>query len=130
MSTSTRAIRIILSIGCLVTVGACTGAKSASGECSSYSCDEDGAKELLWATVDGAYTPSERAKKAFDATITAGVERMKKDQGFTPESFELARGNLKKFLDEIPEGGEDPLGPAAEELQNGTSKHCPLWPFC
>ena len=129
MSTSMRAVRIVVASGFLALAG-CNGAKSPSGECLSHSCDEDGAKEMLWATVDAAYTPSERAKKALEATIGAGIARMKQDQGFTPESFELAKGNLKKFLDEVPEGGEDPLGPAAEELQNGTSKHCPLWPFC
>ncbi|NUP13153.1 MAG: hypothetical protein HOW73_44500 [Polyangiaceae bacterium] len=108
----------------------CKGASSASGECLSYSCDEDGAKAMLWATVDETYQPSERAKTALGQVIDAGASKMKQDQGFTPESFELARQNMKKFLDEVPEGGEDPLGPAAEDLAKKTAKICPIFPFC
>lgn len=110
---------------------ACKGAEAPTGECLSYSCDAAGAKAMMWATVDAAYQPSERAKTALGALIDEGVKKMESgDQGFTPETFELARGNLKKFLDEIPEGGEDPLGPAAEELKGKSSKLCPLWPYC
>ncbi len=109
---------------------ACQGAQSASGECLSYSCDEDGAKAMMLATLEGAYTPSERARAAFDTIVQNGVKRMSKDKGWSPESFELARGNLKKFLDEIPETGEDPLGPALEDLAKQTAKACSLWPYC
>lgn len=119
---------LALSIGC-------KGASSPSGECLSYSCDADGAKAMMHATIDQSYTPSDRAKAALDRVIEDAVKKMAAGdqgggQGFTPESFELARGNLKKFLDEVPEGGQDALGPAAEELAKKSSKLCPLWPYC
>lgn len=126
----TAAALSLVVLGAALATSACTGASSPTGECLSYSCDEDGAKAMMWATVDAAYTPSERAKTALDQAIEKAVNRMKQEQGFTPQTFELARGNMKKFLDEVPEQGEDPLGPAAEELVQGTTKLCPLWPFC
>lgn len=113
---------VVAGLGCV--------ASTPTGECLSYSCDEEGAKAMLWAEVDSAYKPSDRAKKALEQAIDGGVSRMKGDQGFTPESFDLARGNIKKFLDEVPDAGEDALGPAAEDLAGGTLKLCPLWPFC
>lgn len=122
--------RSVAVIAVLSAVAACTGSKTPTGECLSYSCDEEGAKAMLWATVDEVYTPSERAKTALGEVIDHGVSKMKGDQGFTPESFELARGNMKKFLQEIPEYGEDPLGPAAEELAKKNARICPIWPFC
>jgi hypothetical protein len=107
------------------------GAESPSGECLAYSCDEDGAEKMLWATVDETYEQTtEGGKAALKKVIENGVSRMKKDQGFTPETFELAKGNLKKFLAEVPERGEDPLAISSEELAKGESKLCPLWPFC
>lgn len=124
-----RNVGVIAAFGLLL-AASCTGAKGPSGECLSYACDEDGAKAMMWATVDAAYQPSERAKAALEKVIDGSVSRMKGDQGFTPESFELAKGNLKKFLDEVPEGGEDALGPAAEDLASKSSKLCPLWPYC
>ncbi len=120
----------------LLALGAgCKGANSPSGECLSYACDADGAKAMMHATIDQSYTPSERAKAALDQVIEDAVKKMAAGdqgggQGFTPESFELARGNLKKFLDEVPEGGQDALGPAAEELAKKGAKLCPLWPYC
>lgn len=108
----------------------CGPAKSASGECMSYGCDESGAKDMMWATLEGAYTPSDKARAAFEGVVDNGVKRMAKENAFVPESFELARGNLQKFLSEIPESGEDPLSPALEDLKNKTAKACSLWPYC
>ncbi|MBK6513307.1 MAG: hypothetical protein IPG04_04085 [Polyangiaceae bacterium] len=122
-------VGVIAATGLLLTAS-CTGAKGPSGECLSYACDADGAKAMMWSTVDATYQPSERAKAALDKVIDGGVSRMSRDQDFTPESFELAKGNLKKFLDEVPEAGEDALGPAAEDLAGKTAKSCPLWPYC
>jgi len=109
---------------------ACGPAKSASGDCLSYGCDEGGAKDMMWATLEGAYKPSEKARAAFEAVVDNGLKKMTKENAFVPESFELARGNLQKFLSEIPESGDDPLGPALEDLKNKTSKACSLWPYC
>jgi len=95
----------------------------------SYSCDADGAKAMMWATVNEAYEPSESAKASFEEVFAAGAKRMGAE-GYTPDSFDLAHGNLKKFLKEIPEGGQDPLGPEAANLKDKTSKLCPLFPFC
>lgn len=126
MKSSTHAI-----LALAISLTACKGADSPTGECLSYSCDAAGAKAMMWATVDAAYQPSESAKATFGTIIDESAKKMESgDQGFTPETFELARGNLKKFLDEIPEGGEDPLGPAATDLKNKSSKLCPLWPYC
>jgi hypothetical protein len=109
---------------------ACGPAKSASGDCSSYGCDEAGAKDMMWATLEGAYKPSDKARTAFEGVVENGVKVMAKENAFVPESFELARGNLQKFLSEIPENGEDPLTPALEDLKNKTAKACSLWPYC
>lgn len=118
-------------LGLLAVLTSCKGADSPTGECLSYSCDAAGAKAMMWATVDAAYQPSESAKATLGTIIDDSAKKMESgEQGFTPETFELARGNLKKFLDEIPEGGEDPLGPAATDLKNKNSKLCPLWPYC
>lgn len=108
----------------------CGPAKSASGDCLSYACDEAGAKDMMWATLEGAYKPSDKARAAFEGVIENGVKVMAKENAFVPESFELARGNLQKFLSEIPESGEDPLSPALEDLKNKTAKGCSLWPYC
>ena len=111
-------------------VTACSGAKSPEGKCLAFDCDEDGAASMMWATVEESYEPSEAARAQFEKVFPAAVERMKRDDGFKPESFELARGNLKRFLDEVPEQGDDPLTPRVQELADKTSKLCPLWPYC
>jgi hypothetical protein len=108
----------------------CGPAKSASGDCLSYGCDEGGAKDMMWATLEGAYKPSDKAHAAFEGVVANALKVMAKENAFVPESFELARGNLQKFLSEIPESGEDALSPALEDLKNKTHKACSLWPYC
>jgi hypothetical protein len=55
---------------------------------------------------------------------------MKKGDGFSPENFDLAKNNLEKILGDIPEGPDDTLFNAGDELVKGTSHVCPLFPFC
>ncbi len=113
---------LVLSFGC-------AGAQQGGGSCQGYACDEDGAKDLMWATVNGTYEPSDRAKTALEAVFTTGAANMKKG-GFTPDAFELARANLQKFLHDVPEGPDDMLAVEAEKIQKGTTNVCPLFPYC
>lgn len=107
---------------------ACAPAKTTTGECLGWSCDEDGAREMMKDTLASKYEPSEAATKAFEVVMERGVAKMSQ-QGLTPESFELAKGNLEKYLTDIPDG-VDPLTPALEELGKGTARACSLWPYC
>ena len=120
-----RAIVIALLLG-----AGCTGAKSAEGECLGFSCDEEGAKAMMRATLDGTYQPSETALAAFETVMSKGTQKMASQQGFTPDSFQLAKDNLQTYLSSIPENGVDPLTPALEDLGKGTAKVCSLWPYC
>jgi hypothetical protein len=108
----------------------CGGAQHGSGDCRGYSCDEDGAKEMLWATLNAKYTPSDRAKAAFETVFTNAATTMKKGDGFSPDNFDLAKNNLEKILGDIPEGPDDTLFNTGDELVKGTSHVCPLFPFC
>lgn len=108
---------------------ACSGAQSPTGECLGYACDEDGAKAMFWETTEAAYTPSDAARASLETVFGKAVAKMAKERGFTPDGFELARGNLKKFLAEVPEGA-DTLATEADALQKGSSRLCPLFPFC
>lgn len=116
-------------LACLALAG-CGGVKSPGGRCLAFDCDEDGASAMMWATVEETYEPSEAARAELEQVFPAAVERMKREDGFKPESFELARGNLKRFLDEVPEQGDDALAGRSRELRQSTSKLCPLWPYC
>jgi hypothetical protein len=113
---------VVLSFGC-------AGGQQGGGSCQGYSCDEDGAKDLMWATVNGTYEPSDRAKQALEAVFGTAAGNMKKG-GFTPDAFDLARANLQKFLHDVPEGPDDTLANEAEKIQKGTSNVCPLYPYC
>jgi hypothetical protein len=114
----------------LAIVCACKGAESPSSECLGYDCDEDGAKKMFWDTVDEVYKPSEAARAAFEGVFAAGAAQMAKEEGFTPDGFDLARNNLRRFLQGVPEGGDDPLAPEVQKLKEKTSGLCPLWPYC
>lgn len=108
---------------------ACSGAQAPSGECLGYACDEGGAKAMFWETTEAAYEPSDVAKGHLDKVFSRGLAKMAQEKGFTPDGFELARGNLKKFLGEVPDGA-DALATESENLEKGTTRLCPLWPFC
>jgi hypothetical protein len=118
-----------LVLAAAVGLAACSGAQSPTGECLGYACDEDGAKAMFWETTEAAYEPSDVAKGHLEKVFARGLATMAKEKGFTPDGFDLARGNLKKFLGEVPEGS-DALATEAENLEKGTTKLCPLWPYC
>jgi hypothetical protein len=107
----------------------CGEAKSATGECLGWTCDDAGATSMMKDVLGSKYEPSATAAAAFDGVASKGVAKMAQ-QGFTPESFQLAKDNLEKFLGDVPEAGVDPLTPALEDLDKGTSKVCPLFPYC
>lgn len=107
----------------------CAGARSATGECLGYSCDEEGARAMMQDTLAAKFEPSEAAKSSLDAAFETGVARMKQE-GFNPDGFDLAKANLTRFLNDIPDSGQDALAPEAENLKKKTAKACPLWPYC
>jgi hypothetical protein len=107
----------------------CGEAKSATGECLGWTCDEDGARAMMRDVLRAKYEASATAEAALDGVASNGVTKMAQ-QGFTPESFQLAKDNLEKFLGDVPDIGGDPLTPALEELRKGTAKACPLFPYC
>jgi hypothetical protein len=107
----------------------CGEAKSATGECLGWTCDEEGARSMMKDVLRAKYEASESANAALDGVASKGVAKMAQ-QGFTPESFQLAKDNLEKFLGDVPEAGVDPLTPALEDLSKGTAKACPLFPYC
>ena len=119
----------LLSLAAL-SLAACGPAKNAEDLCLGYDCDADGAAKMMQETLSAAYEPSERAQSGFDEVFTRGVKRMTDERGFTPDGFQLAKDNLQRFLRDVPEAGDDPLGPEAEALKHKTSKLCPLWPYC
>jgi len=114
----------------LLAFSGCAGAQSGTGDCHGYSCDEDGAKEMFTATLEAKYEPSERAKASFETVFATAAATMKKGDGFTPDNFDLAKNNLEKILGDIQEGPDDTLLNTGEELRKGTSRVCPLYPFC
>lgn len=118
---------VVLLLSSCVLLG-CSGAKSATGECLGWSCDEEGAAAMMNDTLASKYEPSDTAKTAFEVVVKNGVEKMKQ-QGMTPDSFLLAKSNLEKFLSDIPDG-VDPLTPALVDLGKGSSRACSLWPYC
>ncbi len=107
----------------------CAGARSPEGDCLGYACDEGGAKSMFWETTDAAFEPSDVARGHLEEAFSKSLDKMAKEKGFTPDGFELARGNLKRFLGEVPDGA-DALAAQSEELKKGTLRLCPLWPFC
>lgn len=121
-------MRRTIVVGSMLLLG-CGEAKSATGECLGWTCDENGARAMMKDVLRTKYEASDTAEAALDGVATKGVTKMAQ-QGFTPESFQLAKDNLEKFLGDIPESGVDPLTPALEELGKGTAKACPLFPFC
>lgn len=125
---SPHPLAALISLFCCASLS-CTGARSASGECLGYSCDDAGARAMMEDTLNAKFQPSDAAKASLDAAFDAGVERMKKE-GFTPDSFDLAKANLTRFLNDVPDAGQDALAPEAEALKNKTAKACPLYPFC
>ena len=124
-----RTGRALLSLAIVLWLSACSGAQSPSGECLGYACDESGASAMFWETTEGAYEPSEAARGHLEKVFARATERMAKEKGFTPDGFDLARGNLKLFLGEVPDGA-DTLATEAEALEKGTSRLCPLFPYC
>lgn len=121
-----RALGLLLA---LVFTVSCTGARSANGECLGYSCDEDGARAMMKDTLAAKFEPSDEAKASLEAAFDNGVARMKQE-GFNPDGFDLAKANLTRFLNDIPDSGQDALAPEAENLKKKTAKACPLWPYC